>query len=490
MRARRDFIKAIAGATTVSGLAGCTSPFPATPDDTPEPTETPTPTPTTPAPLPEPGTDLETDTSGDGFPDLILTELGLDPYLKHVFLEIDVIGDADYEPLLHHMEEVLAQAPIENIDGSTGIERHYTVDTNPLPDGVTGTVGSTLSLAQLRFGHHESSTFQKRHRGYRHVIITDDGAFSGGSAQRFVLAVDTQAKGQLTQMLLAQMSGRFNPFIDDDLDPAHLEADADPQWFVENVDWDLIVDTLPRSTPSIRYLERKYAHLADDRDVDIIESPPENPAPDHDTSGDGIADRLIHESPLFEGADPLRRNLFFEVHHTPLVTRSEVETQLHRLETFFDNAPIRNPDGSMGVDLHFLMEGEFTEFEEPITESELAQTYWNYFDTRGKGYYFLLFVDELEGLRGRAVEELLAQELDSTTLLHEIGHGLGIRAGYVGVDDHQRSFDEYPSVMNYHAPRGTFTFAADVVEDPVPVDWEIIDGDMSENTPSTHRIEL
>lgn len=492
MDSRREFLKALTGTAVLTGLPGCAgleSSTDATPTTTPRTTPTATP-PESPT-IPELGTDLQTDTSGDGFPDLILEQLDVDPYRKNVFLEVDIIGDVAYEPLLTHTETVLEQAPIENADGSTGIDLHFTVDEDPLPPEFEDEIPTTLPLEWLRYGHHEVRSFQQRHRGYRHVIITESGTVFGWEAKRFVVAVDAEYDAQLTNALMGQLSGRFDPHVSDDIEPDRLQSDRSSEWYLDNVDWDLLGENLSESIPSIWYLKEKYAHLADDRDVEIVDEPPTDPDSDQDTSGDGIADRFIMETDLFEGANVLRRNIFFEVHHTPKVDFEEVKTQLDRLEQFFAGAPIHNPDGSMGIDVHFVIEGEFDEFEEPISEENLASIYWNHFERKDKGYYYLLFANELEGrLLGRAVEEVLGMQMDSSTLLHEIGHGLGLSQGFVGIDDRQRTFAEYPSVMNYNAPQNAFRFAGDTVEDPVRVDWQVIAEEMADNAPPTHGIEL
>lgn len=492
MMNRRAFL-ALSSGVGVTSLTGCMEIFDGDAGidemSTPSPTSTPT---ATPSPTPQPpalGTDLQTDTSSDGFPDLVLEQLDVDPYRKNVFLEVDVIGDVASEPLLTHAQSVLGQAPIENSDGSTGVDLHYVVDADPLPPALEGELDSSLPLELLRYGHHEVRSFERPHRGYRHAIITGTDVVDGWEARRFVIAVDTEYEAQLTNALVAQLSGRFNPYVSDDIEPLQLQTDRSPEWFIDNVDWVLLGDNLSESIPSIWYLREQFAHLADDSDVELIEQSPADPAPGQDTAGDGISDRLIMESDLFDGADVLRRNIFFEVHHTPAVDFDEVRVQLDRLERFFADAPVRNPDGSMGIDVHYVIEGGFDLFDEPITERDLASIYWNHFDRKDKGYYYLLFVDELEGLRGRAVEEVLGMELHSTTFLHEVGHGLGLSAGFVGIDDFQRTFAEYPSVMNYNAPSGAFCFAGDTVEEPVRIDWQIIADDMADNAPSTHGIE-
>lgn len=54
-----------------------------------------------------------------------------------------------------------------------------------------------------------------------------------------------------------------------------------------------------------------------------------------------------------------------------------------------------------------------------------------------------------------------------STLSHELGHQLGLTSDYnPAIDSHTRSFDEYPSVMNYNAPTTCYLKSARCVQEP------------------------
>lgn len=476
MRTRRDVLASIPVATL---LAGCAAEAPLSSDSVTEgPSDGP----------PDLGSTMDVDTSGDGIPDLVLEELGVDPYRPNVFVQVDPVVGVEYEPLLEHARDVFASAPIENPDGSTGIDVHFEV-SDPLPfERVHQQPILEADLHRLRFGHPGVRSFAHRNRGHRHVVI-DDAFEPGMHGTRFVQAVPPHHSAALSNVLVAQLSGAFNPELETELESEYLDSDLSVDEFVERVDWDLLGSHHPKTTPSTRYYEEKYAHLDEDHEVETLSSVPDAEDPEQDTSGDGIPDQLIRDNPLFEGASPLRRSMFFEIQYTPGVTREDVETHMDRVETFFADAPIRNPDGTMGMDIHYTIEGELDEFGHSVSESDLASALFNHFQRRRQGYYYLLFVDHFEGLAGRIIDgEALGTELRSSTLLHEIGHAIGLYGGLVGIDDHQRTFEEYPSVMNYNSRPSTFTFAGGDGLDS-PNDWGIIDEEMDEWAPAITRVD-
>lgn len=493
MRSRRTFLKTIPPAALVAGCAmrapvadhsdgsAADEPTAGQPDEGGSDGEDSLP--------PELGTDLETDTSGDGIPDLILQQLDVDPYRPNVFVSVDPVGGVDVEPLLEHARSAFAAASVENSDGSTGIDVHLAVGKE-LPQSRLGPGIPTQSdLHELRFGHPGTRSFEQRHRGHRHVVLTDDAGTNGWVANRFSMAVDTDSNAQLSNLLAAQMGGAFNPVIGEDFDPLTLDGDVSPDQFVSDVDWETVIAHLPETTPSVRYYEEEYAHLAADRSVEAVESVPADPDPEQDTAGDGIPDRHIMNSDLFEGASPLRRNIFFEVQRTPLVATETVETQMGRIEQFFAEAPIRNPDGSLGIDVHYVDEGVMEKYEEPIDGSDLSKILFDDFERRRKGYHYLVFAQDLgENLAGQAVEDVLGTVPVSGTVLHEIGHSIAFHAGLIGVDDRQRTFAEYPSSMNYNASRSAFCFSNDWTLDSRD-DWAYLAENMADEAPATYKID-
>ena len=175
-----------------------------------------------------------------------------------------------------------------------------------------------------------------------------------------------------------------------------------------------------------------------------------------DTDGDGLTDGLeVYGSPRqYPDADPLRKDLYFEVdaYHTATVNR----TALDETAAFFASAPVENPDGSTGFSVHFVVD-ETNLTTLPVANVSRPETVVADFDNAGRGYLYV-FVTEavfIEDRRVRASANLgrIAIDSDDQTdrlYVHEIGHLLGVHGSdSPGVDSHEASIEEYPSIMSY-----------------------------------------
>jgi len=515
---RRQFLAGIAGLGTVA-IGGCAARAPSEESESPSsgesgvtPSEETAPgnsssaeTPSAETPteedrqqsLPELGSDMETDTSGDGIPDLLVERIdaveGLDPYRKNVLVEVDPVVGVEYRESLEFARSVFADAPIENPDGSTGIDVQFVVD-EPISRADT----SAFLRRDYHFGHYDTSVFDRRHRGFRHLVLLDSLPPDGWYADRFFLATEAHREGRLVDVLAAHVAGRFDPLVADAADAQ--SGDTDPLWLpdreeptadalLEAIDWELLAENLPKAAPSTWWYERKYAHLPEGSEVsepDATEADlgPAVGEPDKDTSGDGIPDRLLMNAEVFEGASPLRKNVFVEVDHTTGVPRQVVEQRMREIQAVFADAPVRNPDGSMGIDVHYVVEDEI-EVNGVIDADSADEFRTEHFDRLLKGYYYMVFVPNIENVAGRASHqgEILFTEPRPSTPLHELGHALGLYATRPGVDQRRYPFEEYPSAMNYNAPPHALVFADDTAHPVAPNDWAIIERLLSEDRP-------
>jgi hypothetical protein len=74
------------------------------------------------------------DLNGDGTVDLDLPAMGADPMRKDLFVEIDAMtGRAPAPNVIQRVAAAFANAPVTNLDGSTGITLHAFVDETSLP---------------------------------------------------------------------------------------------------------------------------------------------------------------------------------------------------------------------------------------------------------------------------------------------------------------------------------------------------------------------
>ncbi|AGB17330.1 hypothetical protein Halru_2755 [Halovivax ruber XH-70] len=221
-----------------------------------------------------------------------------------------------------------------------------------------------------------------------------------------------------------------------------------------------------------------------------------------DTDGDGLWDGMeVHASDRLPDADPLRYDVYVEVDEMSGQSLGWLEAG--RVTNEFADAPIENPDGSTGVDLHFVRSDDSIPHASSTSfEDDLPSIKSTYFDNEGYGYHYLLIADSIDSDQGgygtvvlglaRSGTMLVADDSRSdatgSTVMHELGHSLGLtNRDFGGVDSETYSFAEYPSVMNYNAPLDHYGFS-DGSNGPLDHDdWATIERDWY--TPGTYLLE-
>ncbi|MFB6178530.1 MAG: hypothetical protein ABEI77_02260 [Halorientalis sp.] len=180
-----------------------------------------------------------------------------------------------------------------------------------------------------------------------------------------------------------------------------------------------------------------------------------------DTDGDGYPDGVeLASAPPIAGADPLQKDVYVEIDYMRGAKPSGAALQ--QVTEAFADAPIRNPDGSTGIDLHLLIDDEIPRSAR-TTPQNLTRIRRHYFDNASAGYHYAVFVSEVSNpgfvRTGFEASSDTAREMAIEyhpgrypgTFMHELGHSLGIdSADYEGVDSHAVSASTYPSVMNYN----------------------------------------
>ncbi|ELZ79762.1 hypothetical protein C455_07310 [Haloferax larsenii JCM 13917] len=249
-------------------------------------------------------------------------------------------------------------------------------------------------------------------------------------------------------------------------------------------DWDEVVryetDPVVADTDGDHIADGTERRLGlDPTEYDPVSSPAEDGRPSSaDSDGDGLADDLerrigtdplvkdtdgdsfgdgveVYASPrILPGANPLRKDLYFEVdaYHTVTVNR----TALNRTAAFFATAPVENPDGTTGFEVHFVVD------ETNLTTLSAAnvhdhETVVADFDRRTHGYQYI-FLTESVSIGERRVRAsanygriaMDGREQSDRLYVHEIGHLLGVHGhDGPGVDTYETSIEEYPSIMSY-----------------------------------------
>lgn len=187
-----------------------------------------------------------------------------------------------------------------------------------------------------------------------------------------------------------------------------------------------------------------------------------------DTDGDGYPDGAeVACSERLPGADPLSQDLYVELDAVAGAEVSRVAVAI--VEDAFQNAPVENPDGSTGIDLHVRRsdaalpaDGSVNSHERPGEYDDVLDYREAAADFRGDGHYYVLAApnvayrgDDFYVGAGRpglaAVEPLDSPELTASLVLHELGHAFGLDRDQDGIDEDAYSRAEYDSVMNYNA---------------------------------------
>nr|WP_282594651.1 hypothetical protein [Halomarina salina] len=232
--------------------------------------------------------------------------------------------------------------------------------------------------------------------------------------------------------------------------------------------------------------------LTDGREADLGTDPTAT-----DTDGDGFGDgEEVLEEERLPDADPLRKDVYVEVDYQAGATISDEER--HRIVESYADAPVSNPSGERGIALHLVVD-EQVGGDSPVywngrrgDWNDLGDFYYDRFDNYGAGYHYAVVVDELDddrtiglGAEGVMLVEDHPRAETGSTLMHELGHSLGIGSDtFTGVDSRERSVAEYPSVMNYNADNDFYGYSDGSSGDGDFDDWGYIEEHL--DTPPTY----
>jgi hypothetical protein len=155
------------------------------------------------------GTDpIDDDTDDDGFPDAVELDPpaaidSTDPLRMDIFVEVDYIGERPFNDSLERLVQHYAASPVQNPDGSTGVNLHIFVDeqvpgeetiyVNPRPgDGI-----NDINEIRNQYFDHEG-------KGYHYAVVapkigsTDEsfeGVYVGQSS--FMIARQGESRGTI-----------------------------------------------------------------------------------------------------------------------------------------------------------------------------------------------------------------------------------------------------------------------------------------------------
>jgi hypothetical protein len=198
---------------------------------------------------------------------------------------------------------------------------------------------------------------------------------------------------------------------------------------------------------------------------------PHNPDTDGDALLDGWEVYGVNGIDLHaKGASPLHKDIFIEMDYMGrdsarygLAPNSDV---LRRIEAIFAFAPISNPDGRTGIDIHLELGNEvpYDEDLDPSADEFAALKEMNFDAARAPVYHYMIWANGRDGDRSSGRSFAIpnsdfvvtlglwnggeggtnAQKIG--TFVHELGHDLGLRHGGT---DNENYKPNHLSVMNY-----------------------------------------
>lgn len=246
--------------------------------------------------------------------------------------------------------------------------------------------------------------------------------------------------------------------------------------------------------------------LEDGTEIELGTNPTEA-----DTSGDGLNDEFLHNH---SELDPTKLNVLVEVDYNEQTT---IPREMYILEDKFESAPVESNTGEDGINLVFIVDqslhyssGQYIEFDD-----YRENVYNESFGSKGRGSFHLFIAEQVHnngntrvaGVTDTDTDGMLVErrtgEQTTATIMHELGHQLGLYPDdYVGIDSRDKSWSEYPSVMNYNGCNDLveYNFLEDTdnacgvdtirfSEERGFNDWQHIEDSFPENKPDTSKLE-
>ena len=295
------------------------------------------------------------------------------------------------------------------------------------------------------------------------------------NGQRVSTSAGGQDDGSLTNGALITAGGlgdsKANP-VDPNAPPTDTRTDDEMYnllKFLNAKTTKILVDTTnPSDDDNIFFAWFELSAKGDinkDTDGDGLLDSWETSGYDHD--GDGKVDVPIHK----RGADPKRKDIFIayawmQASESEAVSHKPSKAVLNAVTKAFKKAPVSNPDGSKGITLHFKNLGgvphdadlnpvwdEFDNIMNPLVSEAERRIYHRMLSGHGysgtgssglsRGIPASDFIETL-GLFPSNPGTLTQR---AGTIMHELGHNLGLRHGGV---DHENYKPNHLSIMSYH----------------------------------------
>jgi hypothetical protein len=193
---------------------------------------------------------------------------------------------------------------------------------------------------------------------------------------------------------------------------------------------------------------------------------------DSDTDGDNLSDaaELFGSEGVdlrYFGANPLHKDLFIEVDYYPGL--KPADAAIAQVVAAFANAPVSNPDGLSGINLHIDVNQQIAVAD---VDNDLNPV-WTDFDViknkyfparRSKFFHYALFANQYNGSGSSGISRGIPGHdfvvtlgtwstpggtvlQQAGTLMHEFGHNIGLLHGG---DENENYKPNYLSIMSYN----------------------------------------
>jgi hypothetical protein len=237
--------------------------------------------------------------------------------------------------------------------------------------------------------------------------------------------------------------------------------------------------------PHIVYLCPEGEPDSDSDDLcDAAEARYQTAANKEDTDDDSLSDRLElfgtdNLDLAYDGANPRHRDVFVELDFYQWTdasgqprTRQPPEAALEKVKTAYRTAPVANPDGVSGIELHVLVDSAIdpnatgidvdfnlsspTLFGGWLELDEVKQAFQP--EHRQPFYHYALYAERFDGATGFGISRWIPghdfvvageqpdEDEHAATFMHELGHNMGLWHGGFELMNYKPN---YFSVMNY-----------------------------------------
>lgn len=225
--------------------------------------------------------------------------------------------------------------------------------------------------------------------------------------------------------------------------------------------------------------------LNDSEEVEIGTNPTK-----FDTDSDGINDYdELYATEEYPNANPLQKDVYVEVDTTFSnfwMQELQLQEPVSEMKNKFASAPVENPDGSTGIQLHLYFDDKVEYNSSTINQTQYKPLQKQTFDNQSSNYYHIMLTDADDCIKndcgrtgsayseidGAVVEVNTTHEQVTHVMMHELGHLLGLY-NYKNpcVDSIKCDIEEYPSVMNYKTSGEYYQYSES--------DWKEINNSLS-----------